>query len=251
VASLDNQTDATHSLPGIDLGVISYADAYRVQLDHHAEVLASRDDAAAPPGVLLFLEHHPVITVTRRPDAAGHVLAPPEALAAEGIELAETDRGGDVTYHGPGQLVCYPIVDLKRLGLGLHEYIRALEAAVIDTVAHFGIIGRRDPTATGVWVPGDPDAGEPGGRVDAKICAIGVRVRRWITLHGLALNVRTNLDHFTRIVPCGLAGRPVTSMGRQLGESAPRVAQVTPVLAASLRQRLSEGAAPRTKTAGS
>src|SRR5262249_23731675 len=160
------------------------------------------------------VEHDPpVITVT--PRAGVNLLASPEALAAAGIEVEETDRGGDITYHGPGQLVVYPILDLNLLKLRLHEYMRMLAAAVIDTCAAFGVRARRDVCATGVWVPrGDADAsnGTCGSLTDAKICAMGVRVRRWVTMHGLALNVTTDLSHFSHIVPCGLVGRPVTSL---------------------------------------
>ena len=121
------------------------------------------------------------------------------------MDLERTDRG-DVTWHGPGQLVAWPIVDLNRFGLGLHAWMRLMEQAVIDTLAEFGIEGFRDDEATGVWVKDDRD---PRG---AKICAMGVRVSKWVTLHGLALNVHPDLNQFGLIVPCGLLDRPVTSM---------------------------------------
>lgn len=181
------------------------------QRAHHAEVLASREAGERLVGRVLVVEHDPVITVTKRAAASGHVLAPPEILERAGIEVHQTDRGGDVTYHGPGQLVIYPIVDLKRLGLGLHEHIRLMEAAVIGALAGFGVEACRDTDATGVWVL------DPSGGPEAKVCAMGVRVRRWVTLHGLALNITTDLSHFAHIVPCGLAGRPVTSLHRHAG----------------------------------
>ena len=199
----------TTAFAHIDLGRMSYAEAYERQVAVHAEVLANRDEGKLPAGVILSVEHPAVITVSRRPDAAGHLLVSKEFLAAQGIEVAETDRGGDITYHGPGQLVVYPIVDLNRVHLGLHDYMRLLEQAVIDACGVFGIEGRRDPGATGVWVQRDEQL--------AKVAAFGVRVRRWVSMHGLAVNVTTDLRHFSFIVPCGLVGRPVTSLAEILG----------------------------------
>ncbi|MGI9014861.1 MAG: lipoyl(octanoyl) transferase LipB, partial [Phycisphaerales bacterium] len=131
-----------------------------------------------------------------------------------GIEIAETDRGGDITYHGPGQLVVYPILDLNLLSLRLHSYMRLLEDVVINLLEHFNIPGERDSSATGVWVR------NPHDDQLRKICAMGVRISRWVSMHGLALNVTTNLDHFRMIVPCGLIGRDVTSLERELGPDA-------------------------------
>lgn len=219
------------AIPVIDLGRTPYAEAYALQLEHHAEVLAARDSGSPVPGRLLFVEHDPVITVTKRPDAPGHVLAGPETLASAGVAIEATDRGGDVTYHGPGQIVCYPILDLRAVGLRLHDHMRLMERAVIETLAGFGLQAQRDEGATGVWIP--PGQGGPHP-VDAKICAMGVRVRRWITLHGLALNVEPDLSHFGLIVPCGLHGRPVTSIKEQLGGVAPPIGRVR----ASLGERL-------------
>jgi lipoate-protein ligase B len=157
------------------------------------------------------------------------VLFSREVLAARGVAVRETDRGGDVTYHGPGQLVCYPIVDLNRLGLRLHEYMRCLEETVIRTLARFGVEGRRDPGATGVWVadPSDPTR-------MAKVSAMGVRVRRWVTMHGLSLNVDPDMAHFGLIVPCGLAGRPVTSLRQMKGDACPSMDRVAGVLVEEL-----------------
>ncbi len=177
-------------------------------LQRRLQVQAIEDRGGTGRQWLLLVEHDPpVITVTRRPEAAGHVLASAEALAAAGVERHDTDRGGDVTYHGPGQLVAYPILDLNRLGLRLHEYMRWLEGVILDTLASFGIAGERDDSATGVWV-----ASSDGPR---KIAAMGVRVSRWVSMHGLALNVDPNLQHFDLIVPCGLHGRAVTSMAQE------------------------------------
>lgn len=220
---------ARMSVEVIDLGRMPYRAAWDEQRRHHAEVLAARERGEPEIGRILFVEHDPVITVTRRPGAIGHLLASPELLARHGVELVETDRGGDITYHGPGQLVCYPVIDLRLLHLRLHEYMRLLEQAVIDTIARFGVAGERDPSATGVWVRG----GE--GTSPQKICAMGVRVSRWISMHGFALNVTTNLDHFGLIVPCGLAGRGVTSLGALLGDACPPMEEIKSELVSTLR----------------
>lgn len=206
-----------------DLGRIRYAPAYEVQCRHHSEVLARRGSNSSRAGDLLFVEHEPVVTISRRPGAREHLIASGSLLARNGIDVQETDRGGDITYHGPGQLVVYPILDLNLLNTGLHEYMRMLEEVVIRVCQGFGIdfgeFGGREPGATGVWVP--QSAGQP-----RKICAMGVRLRKWITLHGLALNVTTNLSHFDMIVPCGLAGRGVTSLERELGDACPSMDEV-------------------------
>ena len=180
-----------------------YDEAYAVQRARQQEVIAARDDGGGPMHLLL-VEHPAVITISRRRGARDHLVATESMLAAAGVSVAETDRGGDITYHGPGQLVVYPILDLNVLGVRLHGYMRFLEQIVIDTLATFGVTGHRDDDATGVWV-GDPPH-------DRKICAMGVRVSRWVSMHGLALNVAPNLAHFQLIVPCGLVGRGVTSL---------------------------------------
>jgi len=232
-----------------DLGRMAYGEALTLQRTLHAEVIAARpvdrgvSDAehTAPSGSLLLVEHDPpVITVSARKTARQNLIASPALLAREGIEVAETDRGGDITYHGPGQLVVYPILDLNLLGLRLHGYMRFLEQVVIDTLAHFGIEGQREESATGVWVKakahGSDSVGFGSG--EAKICAMGVRVSRWVSMHGLALNVTTNLDHFDLIVPCGLAGRRVTSMQRELGAACPSMDDVKGELAHQLVARI-------------
>lgn len=206
----------------IDLGRMDYASAYRVQAAALESVLASRASPAPVLGRIHLVEHDPVITVSRRPTARMNLVASAETLARAGVSVAETDRGGDITYHGPGQLVVYPVLDLNALRLNLHAYMRLLEEAVIETCRRFGVQAGRDPSATGVWVG------------TAKICAMGVRVKRWITMHGLALNVTTNLSHFDLIVPCGLAGRSVTSLQRELGDACPEMSEVKRTLADAL-----------------
>jgi lipoyl(octanoyl) transferase len=217
-----------------DLGRIAYAEAYARQAETLEMVVAARGSSEPVGAHVLLVEHDPVITVTRRPGAAEHLLASRELLASMGVALEETDRGGDITYHGPGQLVVYPIVDLNLLNLGLHDYMRLLEESVIRTLAGFGVEAGREAGATGVWVPGSVR-----GRGDAaKVCAMGVRVRKWVSMHGLALNVSPNLSHFDLIVPCGLAGRPVTSLAAELGERCPTFAGVKQALSRELLHEL-------------
>jgi lipoyl(octanoyl) transferase len=186
------------------LGVVPYAEALELQKE-----LVEARKADRIPDQLLLLRHPPVITlgVKARRDRS-HVLASAELLSDEGVELFETGRGGDVTYHGPGQLVGYPILDLRPDRCDVHKYVRDLEAALIRVAAVFDIEAGRVPGLTGVWVG------------NGKLAAIGVRISRWITSHGFALNVGTDLSHFDLIVPCGITDRGVTSLeiliGRQV-----------------------------------
>lgn len=211
-----------------DLLRVNYAEALALQRRLRRQVIDQRADAVGPgPMHLLLLEHDPpVITISRRPGARRNLMATDEQLGRAGVEIAETDRGGDITYHGPGQLVAYAILDLNRLGLRINSYLRLLEQVVIDALASFGVHGERDSAATGVWVNG------------AKVAAIGVRVSRWVTMHGLALNVTTNLAHFDLIVPCGLAGRGVTSLQRELRRRCPTMGEVKAALAQQFSQSL-------------
>jgi len=198
----------------IDLGTMAYQTAWDTQLQYHQEVL----DGKWPDGVVLLVEHPPVITLGRRPEAAAHVFHDATWLAQRGVELITTDRGGDVTFHGPGQLVAYPIIPLQRYGLNVHRYMRVLEDSVIQTLGMFALTGIREAGATGVWVQ-RPD------KSLAKVCAMGVKIKRWISLHGLALNVTTDLSYFDLINPCGLA-RPVTSMQQLLPQNTPTFPEV-------------------------
>lgn len=223
-----------------DLGRLDYPRAFDAQREHHAAVVASRDAGNPEVGRLLLVEHvPPVITVSRRPDARKHLTATAEMLAAAGVGVCETDRGGDITYHGPGQLVVYPIVDLNTLRLNLHGYMRMLEEVVIAALARFGVVGQSEKGAAGVWVLSEPQAQAPGSS-SAKICAMGVRVRRWVTMHGLALNVTTNLEHFGLIVPCGLAGRGVTSLQHELGPRCPSMDEVKRVMVREFERVIAE-----------
>jgi lipoyl(octanoyl) transferase len=158
--------------------------------------------------VLLLLQHPHVLTLGVRGDGGRlHILAPPDLLASRGVDVFETGRGGDVTYHGPGQLVGYPIINLKPDRCDVHRYVRDLEEVLIRTAADYGIGARRIDGLTGAWVG------------DEKLAAIGVRIARWVTSHGFALNVTTDLEHFKLIVPCGIADRGVTSLERLLGHA--------------------------------
>ena len=183
------------------LGRVPYADALALQRS-----LVEDRRAGRIQDTLLFVEHPHVLTLGVRGDGGrGHVLATDEALLARDIEIHETGRGGDITYHGPGQLVGYPIIDLNPDRRDVHRYVRDLETVLIRTAADYGITAERVEGLTGVWV----------GR--EKLAAIGVRIARWITSHGFALNVTTDLDYFSLIVPCGIADRGVTSLARLLG----------------------------------
>jgi lipoate-protein ligase B len=175
---------------------------YRQALAWQEQLLAGR--TAASPDQLLLLEHPPVITLGRGADRA-HVRWSTEELAARGIDLVVTARGGDVTFHGPGQLVGYPLIDLGRCDRDLHAYLRRLEEVLIRTLAGFGLAASRCPGRTGVWL---------GPR---KIASIGVAVRQWVTWHGFALNVGSDLGGFAAIVPCGLNGVRMTSLAEALG----------------------------------
>jgi lipoyl(octanoyl) transferase len=187
------------------LGSIPYADALALQRALVEDRRAGRID-----DLLLLVEHPPVLTLGVRGDGGrSHILAAPEALASRGIEVFETGRGGDVTYHGPGQIVGYPILDLNPDRCDVHKYVRDLEDVLIRTAGDYGIATARVPGLTGVWA----------GR--EKLAAIGVRISRWVTSHGFALNVTTDLSHFELIVPCGIADRGVTSLAR-LGCTASR-----------------------------
>jgi len=203
-----------------------YRDAWAAQEAAHAEVLAGGEER------VLLVEHPPVITFGRRAGVERHLVASAAQLAALGVEVVQSDRGGDITFHGPGQVVAYPIVRLVDHALSVGGYVRALERAAIEALRTFGVLARRDEGAVGVWVD-DPAAG-----TSAKICAIGVRIRRGVSLHGLALNVTTDLRYFNLIVPCGLAGRPVTSLAELLPNQTPTMASVKGVLAGTLQQAL-------------
>ena len=203
-----------------DLGKIAYEPALELQREVQRSVIDQRGCENAELFHLLILEHDPpVITVSRRQGAHQHLVASEQQLDEAGVTVCNTDRGGDITYHGPGQIVGYSICDLNALSLRLHGYMRFLESCIIDVLAQFDIEAHRDKCATGVWVG------------DSKICAMGVRISRWVSMHGFAINVSPNLTHFDLIVPCGLAGRTVTSMSHLLGDKCPSIEEVKSVVA--------------------
>jgi lipoyl(octanoyl) transferase len=187
------------------LGVISYADGLALQ-----KALVEQRKAGEICDQLLLLEHPPVITlgVKARNDRS-HIVAGTDTLEAEGVEVFETGRGGDVTYHGPGQLVGYPILDLRPDRCDVHKYVRDIEEVMIRMAASFGVTATRIPGLTGAWVG------------DEKLAAIGVRIARWVTSHGFAFNVNANLGHFNLIVPCGITDKGVTSLQKLLGREIP------------------------------
>ena len=223
----------------VQLGMLDYATALRLQ----QKLVGLRKDSRIGD-VLLLLEHSPVITLGRNAKAA-NVIAPSDLLQQRGVEVLECDRGGDVTFHGPGQLVGYPIFDLRgfpaddarRKTLGVIEYVRRLEEVLIRTCADFQIPAERIAGLTGVWTANNdggatgvparppearpPQSASPPSREQAKIAAIGVHISRSVTSHGFALNVNTDLSYFDLIVPCGIVDKPVTSIARELGELVP------------------------------
>ena len=173
-------------------------------LDLQRRAAAARINGELPQDYLYLVEHPPVVTLGRSSRDPANQRFTPELLAARGIELFEVERGGDVTFHGPGQLVGYPIVDLNRHKLDLHWYLRQVEEVLIRALAPFGILGERSAGQTGVWT---------GGR---KIASIGVHARQWVTWHGFALNVTTDLSYFDLMVPCGIEGVTMTSVQSEL-----------------------------------
>ena len=190
------------------LGVVPYADGLELQ-----RALVEERRAGRIPDTLLLLQHPHVVTVGVKKDGRRHILATPEQLAARGVEVFDTGRGGDVTYHGPGQIVGYPILDLSPDRRDVNQYVRDLEEVMIRVCADYGVSAGRIKGLSGAWVG------------DAKIGAIGVRISRWITSHGFAFNVTTDVDFFNLIVPCGIADRGVTSLAQQLARS-PGVSEV-------------------------
>ena len=191
---------AERELWTVPLGRVAYEEA--LELQRH--IARDRISGTLPQDVLLLVEHPPVVTLGRA-SKGKHLIASPEFLRSKGVELFEVERGGDVTFHGPGQLVGYPIVDLKRHRLDLHWYLRKIEEALINTLADYDIVAERNPSFTGVWTKGK------------KIASIGVHARDWVTWHGFALNVTTDLSYFDLMVPCGIDGVVMTSIARELG----------------------------------
>lgn len=195
----------------LDLGIEEYGEMFLLQ-----ETLNRARRQEKIRDTVLILEHQPCLTIGRK-GGLDHILVSEQVLETQGIKVCETDRGGDITYHGPGQLVCYPIIDLSSYGRDVHVYARRLEQVLINTLQRFGITGEPKAEYPGVWVG------------SSKIAAMGIGVRQWVTMHGVSLNVCPNLDHFALIVPCGLSAFGVTSMEKVLER---------PVKLADVRQEL-------------
>lgn len=211
------------------LHVVTYENGMQVQ-----QKLVEMRQREEIPDQLLLLEHPPVITLGRGGDE-GNLLASPQRLAHEGVRFFETTRGGDITYHGPGQIVGYPIVHLGEGKRDVRKYVTNLEEVLIRTVAEYGITAERVDGKRGIWVGND------------KIAAIGVRVARWVTSHGWALNVNTNLEHFRLITPCGLQGTGVTSIARQIGRAVD-MNDVRAILARNFAEVFERELVPRAET---
>lgn len=197
-----------------DLGFLDYQTVWDLQHDLFQQTIDTkiynrRNQTTKPTqNYLLLVEHTPVITLGKS-GLTDHLLTSKAELESQGISFFKIDRGGDITYHGPGQIVGYPILDLDHFFTDIHKYLRFLEQVIIDTLADFSIVATRSKGETGVWV----DIDTPFAR---KICAMGIRASRWVTMHGFSLNVNTDLSHFDHIVPCGIHGKQVTSMAEEL-----------------------------------
>jgi len=205
--------DAGRQTPGAslavrDLGTMRYAEALAIQHD-----LVEQRKRGEMGDQLLFVEHPHVYTLGKSGDMS-NLLLNEEQLTQKGATFYKINRGGDITYHGPGQLVGYPILDLDNFFTDIHKYLRFLEDVIIKTLAEYGIKSERSEGETGVWL----DVGTPFAR---KICAMGVRTSRWVTMHGFALNVNANLGYFDNIIPCGIKGKAVTSMEAELDKKIP------------------------------
>ncbi len=205
----------------IHLGTLDYQQAWDYQEQLFAAKLAiksqNRDlspEAQLPIGHELLLVEHPHVYTLGKSGKESHLLLDEVGLKAHQASYYRINRGGDITYHGPGQLVAYPILDLEQFKPDIHWYMRSLEEVVIETLAPFGIRGERSTGFTGVWL--DPDLANA-----RKICAMGVRTSRWVTMHGIALNVNTQLDYFKHIVPCGIDDKAVSSMAAETGHELP------------------------------
>ena len=199
----------------LDLGFRDYKETWDYQEELFAEIIAlkrenrNREISAPTPNYFLYVEHPHVFTLGKSGNAA-NLLVNQDILRERGATYYHINRGGDITYHGPGQIVGYPILDLENFFTDIHKYLRFLEQMVIDTLAEYGLQCERSPGETGVWL----DVGTANAR---KICAMGVRASRWVTMHGFALNVNADLSYFDLMIPCGIKGKGVTSLSKELG----------------------------------
>ena len=228
-----------------DIGRVGYKEAWDFQTQLFEETVAQKlvnrktpEQAQETADHLIFVEHPPVFTLGKS-GKEDHLLVDEARLKREGIEYYPVNRGGDITYHGPGQIVGYPILDLDHYFTDIHKYLRYLEEVVIATLAHYGLVAGRSEGETGVWL----DAGTPFAR---KICAMGVKASRWTTMHGFAFNVNTDLKHFNLIVPCGISDKAVTSLHIELGRTLD-LEEVKGVLKANFEKQFDCTLVPTTK----
>lgn len=202
-----------------DIGSKDYKEAWDIQNKLFQDIVdiklanRNREEKIIAQNHLLFTEHPPVYTLGKSGDLS-NLLLNEDQLKKKGISFFKSNRGGDITFHGPGQIVGYPILDLEAFKPDIRWYMRSLEEVIIRTIAHYGLQGVRSDGETGVWL----DVGTPFAR---KICALGVRTSRWVTMHGFALNVNTNLGYFDHIIPCGIKGKAVTSLEAEINKKVP------------------------------
>jgi lipoyl(octanoyl) transferase len=200
-----------------NLGLLDFEKTFHIQKDLQNQIIETKLNNrknnlnSITPNFLLFVEHDHVYTLGNSGNE-NNLIFDKKRLEEMGIKYHKTNRGGDITYHGPGQLVCYPILDLENFYRDIHKYLRDLEDVVINTLDYFNISASGNSKDTGVWL----DVGTPEER---KICAMGIKVSRWVTMHGLALNVNTNLSYFNGIIPCGISGKGVTSISNELNKT--------------------------------
>ena len=199
----------------LDMGLMSYREAWDFQEELFAKIIEEKmmlrknPEASQPQNYLLLVEHPPVFTLGKS-GKEEHVVTDEATLKSLGAEVIPVNRGGDITFHGPGQIVVYPLLDLDQFFTDIHKYLRYLEEAVIQVLAHYGLQGGRSSGETGVWLDAE-------GHNPRKICAMGVRAARWVTMHGLAFNINTDLNWFNHIIPCGIQGKAVASLHTELG----------------------------------
>ena len=200
-----------------NLGLLDFEKTFHIQKDLQNQIIETKLNNrknnlnSITPNFLLFVEHDHVYTLGNSGNE-NNLIFDKKRLIEMGIKYHKTNRGGDITYHGPGQLVCYPILDLENFYRDIHKYLRDLEDVVINTLDYFNISASRNSKETGVWV-------DVGTHEERKICAMGIKVSRWVTMHGLALNVNTNLSYFNGIVPCGISEKGVTSISNELNKT--------------------------------
>ena len=199
-----------------NLGSVDFEESFKIQKQIQNEIIdiklnnRKNNLNLSTPNYLLFMEHNHVYTLGNSGDDK-NLLFNEKELDKKGIKFIKTNRGGDITYHGPGQLVCYPIFDLENFYTDIHRYLRDLEDIIVGTLDHFGIVAFGNPNETGVWL-------DIGSKNERKICAMGIKVSRWVTMHGLALNVNTDLSYFEGIIPCGINNKGVTSINNELSQ---------------------------------